>query len=124
MDTNRNRIRDYLKYPSVILKGNHSVGEFYSVALTRYHQQADTGTKMIHLGQNTRSTIVAKGISAGSSSNTCEVWSEWHPQQKGLEISHNVTHYCYQINAALIRCLTLNVIRTVRKLSMRQPPRK
>lgn len=58
------------KYPSVILKGNNSVGEFYSVAVTNNHQQADTGTKMIHLGNNTRSTIVSKGISAGFSNNS------------------------------------------------------
>jgi len=53
------------KYPSCVLRGDNSVGEFYSVALTKMHQQADTGTKMIHLGKNTRSTIVSKGISAG-----------------------------------------------------------
>jgi Fe-S cluster assembly protein SufB len=58
------------KYPSVILKGDDSVGEFYSVALTAGHQQADTGTKMIHLGNNTRSTILSKGISAGQGQNT------------------------------------------------------
>lgn len=58
------------KYPSVILQGDHSVGEFYSVALSNNHQQADTGTKMIHLGKNTKSTIVAKGISAGKGQNT------------------------------------------------------
>lgn len=58
------------KYPSCVLKGDNSVGEFYSVAFTKYHQQADTGTKMIHLGKNTRSTIVSKGISAGKSSNS------------------------------------------------------
>ncbi|SEA45363.1 Fe-S cluster assembly protein SufB [Alkalimonas amylolytica] len=58
------------KYPSCILKGDNSVGEFYSVALTRGHQQADTGTKMIHLGKNTRSTIISKGISAGQSNNS------------------------------------------------------
>ena len=57
------------KYPSCILKGDHSVGEFYSVALTNNFQQADTGTKMIHLGKHTRSTIISKGISAGKSSN-------------------------------------------------------
>ena len=55
------------KYPSTILAGDNSVGEFYSVAVTNHHQQADTGTKMIHLGRNTRSTIVSKGISAGLS---------------------------------------------------------
>ena len=58
------------KYPSVVLLGDNSVGEFYSVAVTNHHQQADTGTKMIHLGKNTRSTIVSKGISAGRSSNS------------------------------------------------------
>ena len=58
------------KYPSVILKGDNSVGEFYSVALTNGFQQADTGTKMIHLGKNTSSTIVSKGISAGRGQNT------------------------------------------------------
>jgi len=58
------------KYPSVILKGDYSIGEFYSVAFTNHHQQADTGTKMIHLGKNTRSRIVAKGISAGQSNNS------------------------------------------------------
>ena len=58
------------KYPSCILKGNHSVGEFYSVAVTNNFQQADTGTKMIHIGKNTRSTIVSKGISAGKSENS------------------------------------------------------
>jgi Fe-S cluster assembly protein SufB len=58
------------KYPSVILKGNDSIGEFYSVALTKGRQQADTGTKMIHIGKNTRSTIVSKGISAGHGQNT------------------------------------------------------
>jgi Fe-S cluster assembly protein SufB len=58
------------KYPSVILKGDNSVGEFYSVALTKGWQQADTGTKMIHIGKNTKSTIVSKGISAGHGQNT------------------------------------------------------
>ena len=58
------------KYPSVILKGNNSIGEFYSVALTNNYQQADTGTKMIHLGKNTKSRIVSKGISAGFSNNS------------------------------------------------------
>lgn len=58
------------KYPSCILKGDNSVGEFYSVALTNNYQQADTGTKMIHIGKNTSSTIISKGISAGHSNNT------------------------------------------------------
>jgi len=58
------------KYPSVILKGDNSVGEFYSVAVTNNYQQADTGTKMMHIGKNTRSRIVSKGISAGKSQNS------------------------------------------------------
>ncbi|MCG6939135.1 MAG: Fe-S cluster assembly protein SufB [Gammaproteobacteria bacterium] len=58
------------KYPSCILRGDHSTGEFYSVAVTKGRQQADTGTKMIHIGRNTRSTIVSKGISAGEGQNT------------------------------------------------------
>ncbi|MDC0713542.1 Fe-S cluster assembly protein SufB [Stigmatella sp. ncwal1] len=58
------------KYPSVILRGDDAVGEFYSVALTNHRQQADTGTKMVHIGRNTRSTIVSKGISAGHGQNT------------------------------------------------------
>jgi Fe-S cluster assembly protein SufB len=57
------------KYPSCILQGNNAVGEFYSVAVTNHFQQADTGTKMIHIGKNTKSTIVSKGISAGNSRN-------------------------------------------------------
>jgi len=58
------------KYPSCVLLGDNSVGEFYSVALTNHHQQADTGTKMIHIGRNTRSKIISKGISAGVSNNS------------------------------------------------------
>ena len=58
------------KYPSVILQGDNSIGEFYSVAVTNNYQQADTGTKMIHIGKNTRSTIISKGISAGHGQNT------------------------------------------------------
>ena len=58
------------KYPSCVLKGDDSIGEFYSIAITNNHQQADTGTKMIHLGKNTKSTIISKGISAGFSQNS------------------------------------------------------
>src|SRR5690606_26562056 len=58
------------KYPSCVLLGVDSVGEFYSVALTNNYQQADTGTKMVHIGKNTRSRIIAKGISAGKSDST------------------------------------------------------
>lgn len=58
------------KYPSCILRGDHSIGEFYSVAVSNHRQQADTGTKMIHIGKNTKSTIISKGISAGRAENT------------------------------------------------------
>ena len=58
------------KYPSCILKGEGSIGEFFSVAVTKGKQQADTGTKMIHLGKDTKSTIISKGISFGDSTNT------------------------------------------------------
>jgi len=58
------------KYPSCILKGDNSIGEFYSIAVTNNYQQADTGTKMIHIGKNTKSTIISKGISAGKSQNS------------------------------------------------------
>ena len=71
------------KYPSCILAGNNSVGEFYSVAVTNNHQQADTGTKMIHLGKNTRSTIVSKGISAGHSQNSYRGLVKVSPRAEG-----------------------------------------
>jgi Fe-S cluster assembly protein SufB len=71
------------KYPSCILRGDNSVGEFYSVALTNNHQQADTGTKMIHLGRNTRSTIISKGISAGQSSNAYRGLVRMNPKATG-----------------------------------------
>ncbi len=71
------------KYPSCILQGDGSVGEFYSVAVTNNHQQADTGTKMIHLGRNTTSTIVSKGISAGHSSNTYRGLVRIQPKASG-----------------------------------------
>ncbi|MBJ7553473.1 Fe-S cluster assembly protein SufB [Marinomonas spartinae] len=71
------------KYPSCILKGDNSVGEFYSVALTRGRQQADTGTKMIHLGKNTKSTIISKGISAGRSNNSYRGLVRMNPGAQG-----------------------------------------
>tara|TARA_R110002051_G_scaffold144694_2_gene217645 strand:- start:130321 stop:131757 length:1437 start_codon:yes stop_codon:yes gene_type:complete len=71
------------KYPSCILKGDNSVGEFYSVALTNNFQQADTGTKMIHLGKNTRSTIIAKGISAGRSNSAYRGLVRFNPGADG-----------------------------------------
>jgi Fe-S cluster assembly protein SufB len=71
------------KYPSCILQGDESIGEFYSVALTANHQQADTGTKMIHLGRNTSSTIVSKGISAGHGQNTYRGLVKVGPRAEG-----------------------------------------
>ncbi len=71
------------KYPSCVLKGDNSIGEFYSVALTRGAQQADTGTKMIHLGKNTRSTIISKGISAGRSNNAYRGLVRMNPGAEG-----------------------------------------
>ncbi|MBI4911854.1 MAG: Fe-S cluster assembly protein SufB [Acidobacteria bacterium] len=71
------------KYPSCVLAGEESVGEFYSVALTNHRQQADTGTKMVHLGRNTRSTIISKGISAGRSSNSYRGLVKVHPKAAG-----------------------------------------
>ena len=87
------------KYPSVILQGDDSVGEFYSVALANNYQQADTGTKMIHIGRNTRSTIVAKGISAGHGQNT------YRGQVKVMPTAHNATNHT-QCDSLLIgdRC--------------------
>jgi Fe-S cluster assembly protein SufB len=75
------------KYPSCILQGDNSIGEFYSVAVTNNRQQADTGTKMIHLGKNTRSTIVSKGISAGRSQNT------YRGQVKVMKGAENARNY-------------------------------
>jgi Fe-S cluster assembly protein SufB len=71
------------KYPSCVLLGDNSVGEFYSVALTNNHQQADTGTKMVHIGRNTRSTIVSKGISAGHSNNSYRGLVKIGPRAEG-----------------------------------------
>jgi Fe-S cluster assembly protein SufB len=71
------------KYPSCVLKGDNSIGEFYSVALTNNYQQADTGTKMIHLGKNTKSTIIAKGISAGKSQSAYRGLVRMSPMAEG-----------------------------------------
>lgn len=71
------------KYPSCILQGDNSVGEFYSIAITNNHQQADTGTKMIHLGRNTRSRIISKGISARHAQNTYRGLVDVHPKAVG-----------------------------------------
>jgi Fe-S cluster assembly protein SufB len=74
------------KYPSCILKGDNSIGEFYSVAVTNNYQQADTGTKMIHIGKNTKSTIISKGISAGNSNNSYRGLVQIH---KGADNARN-----------------------------------
>ena len=79
------------KYPSCILKGDNSIGEFYSIAITNNHQKADTGTKMIHLGKNTKSKIISKGISAGFADNTYRGLVDIQKMQIMLEILHNVT---------------------------------
>ena len=76
------------KYPSCILKGDNSIGEFYSVAVTNNHQQADTGTKMIHLGKNTKSTVISKGISSGESQNSYRGLIQIH---KGASNARNFT---------------------------------
>ena len=78
------------KYPSCLLLGEESVGEFYSVALTNNLQKADTGTKMIHIGPKTKSTIVSKGISAGNSKIAIEVLSKWEQKLQDQEITVNV----------------------------------
>ncbi|CAM5222222.1 Fe-S cluster assembly protein SufB OS=Castellaniella defragrans OX=75697 GN=HNR28_001639 PE=3 SV=1 [Castellaniella defragrans] len=71
------------KYPSVILRGDDSVGEFYSVAVSNHYQQADTGTKMVHMGRNTRSTVISKGISAGHGENTFRSLVRMTPKAEG-----------------------------------------
>ena len=70
------------KYPSCVLKGKNSIGEFYSIAVTNNFQQADTGTKMIHIGENTKSTIISKGISAGKSQNSYRGLVKINPRAK------------------------------------------
>ena len=80
-----------MEVPSCILKGDDSIGEFFSVAVTNNHQQADTGTKMIHLGKRSRSTIIS-GISAGMSQNSYRGLVKIHPNAENAEISQFVTH--------------------------------
>ena len=79
------------KYPSCVLQGDNSIGEFYSIALTNNCQKADTGTKMIHIGKNTKSKIVSKGISAGKSKNSYRGLVSISPMLRALEITVNVT---------------------------------
>lgn len=87
------------KYPSCILSGDNSTAEFYSVAVTNNYQQADTGTKMIHLGKNTRSTIVSKGISAGRSENSYRGWYVLPRKRIMPVITVSATHCCWATNA-------------------------
>ena len=70
LDTGRDRLRHHLEIPDCILRGDHSQGEFYSIAISNGRQQVDLGTKMLHLGKNTSSRIISKGIAAGRSNNT------------------------------------------------------
>jgi Fe-S cluster assembly protein SufB len=100
------------KYPSVILQGDNSTGEFYSVALANNYQQADTGTKMIHIGKNTKSTIVAKGISAGHGRNT------YRGQVKIMPGAENATNHT-QCDSLLIGPLC--VANTVPYIEVRNP---
>ncbi len=82
------------KYPSCILQGDNSVGEFYSVAVTNNRQQADTGTKMMHLGKNTKSTIVCKGISAGKGQNTYRGLVKIAKGAEGRATTRSATRCC------------------------------
>ena len=89
------------KYPSCILKGNNSIGEFYSIAVTNNFQQADTGTKMIHIGKNTKSTIISKGVSAGKSQNSYRGLVQFEQsysvlQYMGMYVPHN--HFPLTVN--------------------------
>ena len=79
------------KYPGCVLRGQDSVGEFYSVALTNHHQQADTGTKMVHVGAGSRSTIISKGISSGHSVNSYRGLVNIGPQAVKPATSASVT---------------------------------
>ena len=90
------------KYPSCVLAGDHSVGEFYSVAVTNNYQQADTGTKMIHLGKNTRSTIVSKGISAGHSQNSYRGLVKISPRAEGARKAHTFPYADIQNETAVV----------------------
>ena len=94
------------KYPSCILEGDNSVGEFYSVALTNNYQQADTGTKMTHIGRNTSSTIISKGISAGHAQNTYRGLVKVLGGAEGANYP-NVIHYLSGSSAGPTRSLTL-----------------
>jgi len=112
------------KYPSCILRGDNSVGEFYSIAIANHYQQADTGTKMIHLGRNTKSRIISKGISAGRAQTPIAALCASIRRRKARAISRNATRSFSVPNAAPIRCLTSNPAIRRQSLSTRQPPRR
>lgn len=110
------------KYPSCILTGDNSTAEFYSVAVTNNYQQADTGTKMIHLGKNTRSTIVSKGISAGHSENSYVGWYVWPRKRIMPVIIASVTLCCWEIN--VVRILSLIWIFTMKRQWWNMKPQR
>ena len=110
------------KYPSVILKGDNSTGEFYSVAVTNNYQQADTGTKMMHVGKNTRSRIVSKGISAGKSQNSYRGLVQVGKNAHNSAISLNAILCYWAINAAHILFLTSKQKTALPLLSTKQQP--
>lgn len=108
------------KYPSCILRGDNSIGEFYSVALTSGHQQADTGTKMIHIGKNTRSTIISKGISAGHSQNSYRGLVKIMPTATNARNFTQCDSMLIERTAARIRSRMLNAAITARSWSTRR----
>src|SRR5579883_1209987 len=109
------------KYPSCVLVGDNSVGEFYSVALTNNMQQADTGTKMIHIGKNTRSTIISKGISASSSSNSYRGLVKINPKAEGARNYSQCDSMLIGDNAHANTFPTIQVQNKTAKVSMRLP---
>ena len=113
------------KYPSCVLRGDDSVGEFYSVAVANNYQQADTGTKMIHIGRNTRSTIVSKGISAGHGQNSYRGLVKMMPTAHGpREITRSATRCCSARSAARIPSRTSSRATVRRASSTRRRPRR
>ena len=113
------------KYPSCILKGEGSVGEFYSVALTNNRQQADTGTKMIHIGANTRSTIVSKGISAGKlEQHLSRAGARARRAPRTCATSPSAIRCCSAATAARTPCPTSRSRTRPRRSSMKRPPRR
>jgi len=111
------------KYPSCILQGKDSVGEFYSVALTNNYQQADTGTKMIHIGEGSRSTIISKGISAGKSQNCYRGLCVFSPAPKMPAISPNVIHCWLVTVVGRTQCPISYHATRLRRLNMKRQPR-